>query len=293
MGFWTDNFFEPKFTDRFVVELRIDEDYLVKWYNVKSVDLPSFEVGTQTYKLLNREIKFPKNIVWNPIKIVLTETKENATLHHLRRHYEGHAEDQGHFLYKHDYTLDSTISKEKSFQNNMIIRQYDADGNIIDTWEIENFHIKNVDFSQANYSESNIRETSLTIEYEWAYLGLKEDGAKEPVMPPEEPEVIIEDPVMKKGKWKEKIPEQKAKDNVIPLDPKNPPKNRKEVQQVEQDLQRFAGTLNPSKEQVLKRPKKKMIKPIDRMPSPAAPKKPAKVITAPSPTGIDPPVNNN
>lgn len=263
MAFWTDNFYEPKFSDRFVAELKIDEDYIVKWYNVKSVSLPTFKVGIDTYTLLNREIKFPQNIKWNPITITITETIDNNLLAYLRYHYEGLEGDKGHFLYKHDYTLDSTISKERAFNNNLIITQYSADGEELESWEITNCHITDLSFAQASYDDTNIRTTTLTLEYEWAYLGLKNDGAQAPPPPPTGTVEIPEEEITIRKK--EQLPEQKPKQiPPPPIDLKNPPKTRKEVQKVEQDLQKYMGTNAPNREK-LKFPERRPIKPVDRM----------------------------
>lgn len=282
MGFWTDNFYEPKFSDRFVAELMLDEDYIVNWYNIISVDVPSFKVDTESYFLLNREIKFPTNIKWNPITITIAETIDNKLLFYLRKHYGGHYDETGHWLYKHDYMLDSTVSKDRSFSNKMTLKQYRAgeptpkgekedEKHLLETWEITNFHVSSISFSNASYKDGEIRVATLQIEYDWAYLGLNGDSAKAPEIE-REPEVIIEDPVMKKGKWKQEIPEQKAKeqkarDNPIPPPPinlKNPPKTKKEVQKVEQDLQKYMGTNTPNKEK-LKFPERRPVKPVDRM----------------------------
>lgn len=266
MGFWTDHDFEPKFGDRFVVDLRLDEDYIVKWYNIKSVDLPSFKVGSQTYNLLNREIKYPTNIKWNPIKISIVETIDNNLLYYLRNHYEGHQEDEGHLLYKHDYVLDSTISKDRSFSNNIIIKQYDANEKLLETWEIENFHITEINFNKASYEEGNIRQTEITFEYEWAYLGLPSDG-EDRAKAPEAISGVVEIPeeeiqIMKAERTKEK--KQPIEPISPPIDLKNPPKTKKEVQKVEQDLQKYMGTNAPNREK-LKFPERRPIKPIDRM----------------------------
>jgi hypothetical protein len=73
--FWTDSSFEPKQSFKFKLILSFGNEQNqvleIPYYYVVSVDKPSFTVGQRTGKLLNEERKFPTNVTWSPVRIVL------------------------------------------------------------------------------------------------------------------------------------------------------------------------------------------------------------------------------
>jgi hypothetical protein len=177
--FWTDKTYEPKFSDRFKVEFRFDHLNVLEWSEVVAVQLPSFSVETEQYSLLNRQIIYPKNIIWNTISITFVEEKSNTLINFLKKHYRMDDNKNLELLGYHDYKLDTTTSKNKSFSNEIRIKQLDANGNTLETWEIKNCHIRDFSFSALNYAESNLRTITMNLTYEWAYLGLGNEDAKQ------------------------------------------------------------------------------------------------------------------
>lgn len=192
MAFWTDKTYEPKFSDRFKVEFRFDHLNVIEWSEVVSVVLPQFTVEIEKYSLLNRDIIYPKNIKWQPVQITFVEEKNNTLLTSLKQHYRIDDSANLQLLGYHDYKLDTTISKNKSFSNEIIIKQLDANGNTLETWEIKKCHIAKLSFSQLAYSESNLRTVTLDLEYEWAYLGIGENDASQREMTEEEKKKNLE-----------------------------------------------------------------------------------------------------
>ena len=192
MVFWTDKTYEPKFSDRFKVEFRFDHLNVIEWSEVVSVVLPQFTVEVEKYALLNRDIIYPKNIKWQPIQITFVEEKNNTLLTALKQHYRIDNNKNLELLGYHDYKLDTTTSKNKSFSNETIIKQLDANGNTLETWEIKKCHIAKLSFSQLTYSESNLRTVTLDLEYEWAYLGIGENDASQREMTEEEKKKNLE-----------------------------------------------------------------------------------------------------
>lgn len=168
---WTDNKYEPKMPFKFQAKVTvggIEGD----WWDVKSVEKPSFEVNSDKYMLLNREIKFPTNIKWKTISITFVDNINNKLLKQLMNHYN---DGEKSLLEKNDdYMYQSTLSKEETFSNQLEIKQLDSDGKTTETWVIDRFHILDFKFTSADYASDGLSEVTFNIDYEWAYVdGLK------------------------------------------------------------------------------------------------------------------------
>lgn len=165
---WFENDYEPKMPFKFRASLSIG-GIQARWYNVKSVDRPSFEISTTTHKHLNTEVKFPTNVRWNPITITMVDMIDNEVLFALKQYYnKGFSESL--ILQKQDYKNNTTIEKINSFSNLLTIQQLSSDGGKSEEWVIENFHIKSFTLQQANYDTEGLSTVSMVIEYDWAFI---------------------------------------------------------------------------------------------------------------------------
>jgi hypothetical protein len=174
---WFMNDYEPKMPFKFQAKVTvggIEGD----WWDVKSVEKPSFAVTSDKYMLLNREIKFPTNIKWKPISITFVDNINNKLLTQLIKHYN---DGEKSLLARNgDYKYQSTLSKEETFSNQLEIKQLDSDGNETEIWSIDNFHILDFKFTNSDYASDGLSEASFSIDYEWAYLdGINVELVKE------------------------------------------------------------------------------------------------------------------
>ncbi len=48
------------------------------WWYVNSVTLPSFDINTSEYQLLNHKFKYPGVLTWNPVTINIVDTEESV-----------------------------------------------------------------------------------------------------------------------------------------------------------------------------------------------------------------------
>ena len=48
------------------------------WWYVNSVTLPSFEINTGEYQLLNQKFKYPGIPTWNPVTISIIDTADSV-----------------------------------------------------------------------------------------------------------------------------------------------------------------------------------------------------------------------
>ena len=151
---WFENDYEPKMPFKFKASLTIG-GVQTRWYNIKSVDRPSFEISTVTHKHLNTEVKFPTNVKWNPINLTMVDTIDNEILFSLKKYYKtkssSDSESQEYLIIqKGNYKNNSTIEKTNSFSNLLTIQQLSSDGSKTEEWVVENFHIKSFTLQQAN-----------------------------------------------------------------------------------------------------------------------------------------------
>lgn len=169
---WFDNDYEPKMPFKFRASLSIG-GIETRWYNIKSVDRPSFEISTVTHKHLNTEVKFPTNVKWNPINLTMVDIIDNEVLFSLKEYYNKGFE-QSLILQKQNYKNNSTIEKTNSFSNLLTIQQLSSDGSKVEEWVVENFHIKSFTLQQANYDTDGLSTVSMVLEYDWAFISQEE-----------------------------------------------------------------------------------------------------------------------
>ena len=158
MTFWTDPNIQP--LKKYQFRITIGE---VMWY-AKTVTLPSFEVGNESYQLVNQKFKYPGLVTWNDITISLVETGKSSFL--LRQ-----------FLTQAGYSCPgecvnlSGLSKDKfSNARPIIIEQLKPDGNAFQYWEITNWMLSSAKFGDMSYETDEILSVEMSIAYDCAYL---------------------------------------------------------------------------------------------------------------------------
>lgn len=110
----------------------------------------------------------PGLLSWNPIEITITDI-------------EGSADDNSKKLYtilKNAGYTPSTVNNPRSaiekskmsreLGGDMFFTQIDAEGKIIERWELQQPFITNVNFGQGNYSIDEIMTITMTIRYDSA-----------------------------------------------------------------------------------------------------------------------------
>lgn len=165
MTFWTNSGFEPKQDFKWQVTVETQSGTLPSFY-AKSVKKPSFSVNMKTYKLVNREIRQPQNLIWEPIDVVFIDTVDSPILKFVKDYLE-----------KTEYTnikeaslQNNTTSKEgsNSFLTNVTIEQYDSTGVVVEKWTLYRPQISKFGTSELNYENDSLSTYTLTIDYDWA-----------------------------------------------------------------------------------------------------------------------------
>lgn len=182
MSFWTENNFEPKRAFRFKMNLGYGEyEESIPYFYLKNAKKPSFEVATTTHKVAGREFNFPGSIKWLDTTVTLIDDTQNNVLKKLvsvvqQSNYPDII--QGQTSFAPDGTV-KFISKEKSSKSLtgikqtgarsfFTVEQLDAEGRIIEAWNMYNPFIYKMEQSDVDYDKEDINTITLTIKYDWA-----------------------------------------------------------------------------------------------------------------------------
>lgn len=199
MGFWTDANFEPKMAYRWGVELSLpaapisgsDTAYNnlaegIPGFFAKTVTKPAISYSVKEYSIINRKIKYPGNVSWEPITITYIDTIDGKVTKFINNYFNEfmsiYLENSKNLRGSANFGTDnksgfdymSTPNKDNISMLNVVITHYNADGEIgapiIERWTLTNAFIRKYSSSQLDYGSDNLLEYTLEIEYDWAYL---------------------------------------------------------------------------------------------------------------------------
>ena len=160
MAFWTDPSTEPLMKYRF--RITMGEQL---WY-AKSVQLPSYEITSQAFQLVNHKFKYPGLLTWNDIQITLVEAGTSALMLRTLLTSAG-------YRCPGDCTGVDGISKSKFKSGRpIIIEQLKPDGKAFQYWEIENWALTGAKFGDMSYENDEILPVEMTIAYDCATLNI-------------------------------------------------------------------------------------------------------------------------
>jgi hypothetical protein len=165
-SFWNDSSVEPKRQFRWVFSLA---NHFQSGWMIKSVDKPVATVGAAEHKYFGHTFKYPGNVTWNDINVVLVDPVQPDSVNSLATilRQVGYNPPTSRTA-----TLE-TISKKKSTTSlgNVFIRQLNAEGLAIEEWKLKNPIIKSADFGGGlSYDNEGLIEVKITLAYDWAQL---------------------------------------------------------------------------------------------------------------------------
>lgn len=169
---------DPKRSHRFVLYLSG-----VPAYFVKSTTVPSFTIGDGgKHVFLGHEFKFPGSVKWaGTIDIKMVDTID----YNMSQKFLNYVRKAG-YVYPSKFNESSTdpeyfrktISKAK-FQEifgQVKIQRIDADGNVYETWVLNNAWINKADFGSADYNSEGLVDFGVSFTYDWAELREGDEG---------------------------------------------------------------------------------------------------------------------
>jgi len=161
MAFWNLPSVDPTRKFRFLMQSNgIESD---QWIWAKSINKPSYEINTGEYQLGNHKFKYPGIATWNDITITIVDMfgQTSNLFENLKSMgYNDPSQGGGAGIHKSDGV--------SSFMNEFSILQLDADGGILETWELKGAFIKSVNYGDLNYSDDEIIEISMVVTYDYA-----------------------------------------------------------------------------------------------------------------------------
>ena len=129
------------------------------WWYTQSVTLPSFEIGEETYQMVNRKFKYPGLLTWNDIQIVLYEIKDEAAKIMRILNQSGYLFDDGK-------QCGSGILKGQYASSKLIIEELKPSGKTLQSFDLINWYIKGANFGELTYDDDGFVTVTLTIGYD-------------------------------------------------------------------------------------------------------------------------------
>jgi hypothetical protein len=166
MAFWSTADVEPKRGFRFLVQIGND----VVWW-AKNVNTPSFDVGEVEHSFLGNKYYFPGKVSWTEVALTLVDPVSPDAVFKTNEYLI----NSGYMI--PDGTVDAgspqaeTISKLKATNTGLqsvLIQVLNADGEVIEKWNLNNPFIKSVKFGDLSYDDDELRTVELGIRYDWA-----------------------------------------------------------------------------------------------------------------------------
>lgn len=174
---------DPKRSHRFILYLND-----VPSYFVQSTGIPQLTVSSGgTHKFLGHEFKFPGGVKWEgDITVKLVDTIDI----NMAQKFTDYIRKAG-YVYPSTFSdspsdpnyFRKTISKAKFPFKSLMIQRIDAEGEIYESWVVNNPWITKVTFGDASYTEEKLLDVSVTFTYDWAELRDKDNLGNPPPFP--------------------------------------------------------------------------------------------------------------
>ena len=181
--FWTEKTFEPKqsFKWRVFIGSSSSRESLPSFF-AKSVKKPSFTVDMKSYNLVNRQVKHPSNLIWEPVDITFIDSTESKITSFIKQYLQS-----AEYTNVNSSTLTNTTTSKTGATNFLtdelnyfIIQQFNSDGFPVETWRLYNPQIASFTASDLDYSNDELSTYTFTIHYDWATLDEQEGSLTSP-----------------------------------------------------------------------------------------------------------------
>ncbi len=132
----------------------------------KTADKPSFTLGETSHNYLNHTFKFPGRVTWNDVTITMVDPGgEKGVAFALTKIL-----NESGYVVPTDASQFQTISKTKAVGGlgEVLCQQLDDEGNVLESWTLNNSFISDVNFGNLDYGSEELTEYSITVRYDWA-----------------------------------------------------------------------------------------------------------------------------
>ena len=132
----------------------------------KTADKPSFTLSETAHNYLNHTFKFPGRVTWNDVTITMVDPGgEKGVAFALTKIL-----NESGYVVPTDASQFQTISKTKAVGGlgEVLCQQLDDEGNVLESWTLNNSFISDVNFGNLDYGSEELTEYSITVRYDWA-----------------------------------------------------------------------------------------------------------------------------
>ena len=163
-NFWLNPTFEPKRQFRFLIEMSLGGQSLT--FLAKSAGRPNYSISENPHQFFNHTFYYPGRVTWNTIDVTFVDPvvpDQSAVITNM--FVEG-----GYTVPTTETNSRDSFSKQKYVGSvgTPKINQIDADGQIIETWTLNNAFITSIDYGQLDYSVEDLVIVSITLRYDYA-----------------------------------------------------------------------------------------------------------------------------
>ena len=157
MAFWSNKDASPARKYRF----KVGTTQNINWWYANSVTLPSFEINTNEYQLLNQKFKYPGVPTWNPVTISIIDVAKSVE--GLKKVLTDHG-----FSFLQEDGIKKIASTDPEVSKDFIIEQMKDDGTTLRTWTLVNSFISSVNYGDLDYSSDELVSIEIIVTYDYA-----------------------------------------------------------------------------------------------------------------------------
>ena len=180
MAFWTETGKDPKRNFRFQIQFtnigakdgNPNADTIVWW--AKKVTKPNFTIAEGKHVYLGHTFYYPGKVEWQEISMTLVDpVSPNAVA------ITNDIVREAGFVIPGTPATVETMGKQKFNQSigDIVINQFDSDGNTVEQWTVKHAFLKSVKFSDLDYENDDLTTIEIGIRYDWAECKTGEDFA--------------------------------------------------------------------------------------------------------------------
>jgi hypothetical protein len=158
MAFWSQKTLEPLRKFRFQIQIGSGKDDIM-WY-AKTVTQPSPDVSVSEHQLINHKIKYPGIVTWNDIDITFVDVGKKGLEYFNELVSVGYSRSGNN----------DGIRKNQYDASVFNIQKLNAEGEVIETWDLINPFIKSIKYGDLDYSSDELLEITITVAYDSATL---------------------------------------------------------------------------------------------------------------------------
>ena len=140
---------------------------------ITNVSRPSYQVGTEQFKLLNHYFNQPTDIKWQPITFTIRELFSTDMFKSVGKTMMDKLTDKAY-----NNPQNTSINDLKNFTKRdlmealgtVCIHSITPEGETYEKWTLNNAMITDVKFSQLDYASEALTDINVTVTYDWADL---------------------------------------------------------------------------------------------------------------------------